>query len=561
MSFETSYLLTYRSVFTDKRILAERWGIPVISVQWVYESLAEKNIRAFQVRKYEGCTFSTSGITNQIFVNYYRLLGAHYTAELNRCADFLVVNHALTEGDKLAYAQEHGIPVISSETVFQDRIELLQKPVEYRTFVQELRREEMFNGVTFYFVGSSDIHQLVRKVIIEHGGTRVEEAGSDITYTVYFGGRARGKQLIWYQWILDSAELETRLAPDAYLVREQPPAARPLEQCTVYLMVCPEEQLKSRNKVLALGGSVSLCVTSKTTHCILDSRKDVGLLKKQLHLEQCHVRMCSAEWLNHCIYQMQKIKEQRFELDPEIKPVLQLQPVRSDARKKTVLRHLPCGLEKWVVQFTGLVEDLKQEAVMILVSKGAAVIDSPEYSRECTHLIVGTVNLSIKFLSAVAAGKELLDYQLIDDIKRNQFRDGKRYSLKSRDFKLDVGKSQAQLIKHMIAAAEKWKRHVARTGQLAFSQWKVLVLPTDKKPEIEALIANGGGEVLECPQENADMSGVPADVLVFASKHAVVPPALQHLRRLQMADIFRHLGCLATETPSSPDRAPGPAAK
>ncbi|KAI5189993.1 hypothetical protein NECID01_0788 [Nematocida sp. AWRm77] len=553
MSFETAYLLTYKNVFTDKRILAERWSIPVISVQWVYKSLTEKNILAYRLRKYEGCSFSTSGITNSVFANYYRLLGAQHTSELDRYSDFLVVNQRQKEGDKMQYAEENGIPIVAADGVFQDRVEHMKKDVQYNTFVQDVAKEEMFNGITFYFAGSSDIHKLVRKVIIEHGGTRVEESGSDVTYTVYFGDKPKQKKnLVWYQWILDSAELETLLAPEPYFVKGLALPPLPLKDCAVHLMVCAEELVKSKHKVLALGGSVSMSITSQTTHCVLDSRKDAGAAKKHGHLAQCNVLVCSAEWLNQCIYHMQRIKEQRFSLGAELKPVLQVPPVRIDPQKRAVLRRLPCGLEKWVVQFTGLMEDLKKEAVLILVSRGAAIVDTTEYSSECTHLIVGTVNMSIKFLSAIAAGKEVLDYRIVEDIKRNQFQEEKRYSLKSRDVKIDVGKQQAHILKHIILSADRWKERVEKTGKKAFAEWKVLVLPTKRKSEIEALIKNGGGEVVEYLQENAEPGleekALPLDVTVFTTKNEEIPVCFQKHRQIQISDIFKHLAFIESQS-------------
>jgi len=542
MSSETSYLLMFRNMFTEKRVLADRWGVPVVSVLWVHQSLQRKNIKNYHLKKYEGSFFSTSGITNQIFINYYKLSGAHYSAELNRCTDFLVVKSMQTESAKIKYARENAIPIVLAEEAFQDRVMVLKKQMEYGTTAKSGEKDEIFNGLVFYFKGDSDIHREVRKTIIEHGGNRVEERGGDVAYTVHFGGSRKSKTAVWYQWILDSAELGVLLSPCGYLVEEAETPAPPLAKATVYLSVSKEETVKCKNKVKALGGEVAVQMGSKVTHCVVESEKEARKLKKEDVEQRYRVWICSPEWLNQCIYHAKKIREANFGYGAEAKKLPEITVRKKEGAGKPLLRCVAGALERWVVQFTGVVDELKKEAVRILEGKGARVLDMQEYSSACTHLVVGTVSLSIKLLSAAAAGANIMDYRAVEDIGRGAFTEERDYSLRNKEMKIDVGRYE-QMMKSIIRAAEKWRKRRKETGEKAFSRWKIVVLVESKRAGIEQLVENGGGTALSLSQTKTNKDSR-ENLCVFVDKNTKVPEHLSSCRRVQMVDMVKHLARL-----------------
>lgn len=536
MSSSTSYLLAYKNIFTEKRILAERWSIPVISVLWVYKSLALKNIMQFRLRKYEGCVFCTSGITNDLFVNYYKLNGAYHSSVLSRYCDFLLVNTADQVTEKVIYAREWGIPIIPSEYVFDDRVSFFLKNIQYESLIHEPLTDEIFNGKTFYFEGDTAVHKLVRRLVIEHGGNRVEEPGPDVTYSIYFGGAKKRKNLIWYHWILDSAELGTLLSLEGYAVDEPELLPFPLTKSIIFPMVCKEEALRTRNKVHALGGEVSLHMSSKITHCIVERKEKPLQSKVRNYLKMYKISVCSLEWLNQSIYYMKRLNEAKFELFSGLRAIPEVTLEKKEALKRATVKYISSGLDGWTVQFTGLTDALKGQAIAVLKAKGATVIDSAEYAEACTHLIVGAVNVSLKFLSAIASGCVLMDYKVIDDLKQNAYTKESDYALNTRDLKIDAHKNE-KIIRKLIMAAPGWKAKKELSEKRAFSDWTVLVLAEKDKEKIEQLISNGGGVVL-----NGDIKeNMHSGIFYFVDNASSVSAEIPSDKIVQIKDIILYL--------------------
>ncbi|EHY66053.1 hypothetical protein NERG_00749 [Nematocida ausubeli] len=536
MTSSISYLLSNKSTFTEKRILAERWGIPVISIMWVYKSLSQKSILQFKLRKYEGCVFCTSGITNDLFINYYRLHGAYHSSVLTRYCDFLVVNSLEQDTDKIIYAKEWNIPIITAETVFDDRITFFMKTIQYESFISEPLTDEIFNGKIFYFEGETEIHKLVRRLIIEHGGNRVEEPGPDVDYSIYFGSDGKGRNLVWYQWILDSADLGTLLSSEGYEVHHAELPSLPLENMIIFPIVCKEEGLRTKNKVNALGGEVSMQISSKITHCIVERKSRQLQSKMQVYMKTYKIHVCFLEWLNQSIYYMKKLNENKFEMPVGLKTIPESVMDRTEMRKRASVKYMPGNLDGWKVQFTGLVDTLKEQAVKVLQEKGVAVIDSPEYSPECTHLIVGAVNVSLKFLCAIACGAVLMDYQVIDDLKQNTYTAEKSYNLETRNIKIDAPRNE-KIIRKLIRAAPVWKAKKEKCKKKAFTGWRVHILATKDTARIEQLIENGGGEVVV---HGAD-ENIHKNSFYFVDAATKVPPEIPPAQIIEMKDIIGHL--------------------
>lgn len=538
MTSATSYLLAYKSNFTEKRILAERWSIPVISVQWVYRSLSIKGIKQYRLRKYEGCVFCTSGVTNNLFINYYRLNGAHHSSIMNRYCDFLVVKSADLISDKVLYAKECDIPIIPCEHVFDDQFSLFKRAIQYESFIAEALTDEIFNGKIFYFEGNTPMHQLVRRLVVEHGGNRVDQMGPDVDYSIYFGDPSRkGRNLVWYQWILDSADLNTLLSSDGYAVDQTDLPVLPLSRAVVFPMVCKEESLRTRNKIQALGGEISLQINSKVTHCIVERKSNHLQNKMKACFRMYRINICLMEWLNQCIYYMKKVNESKFEITASLRSLPEVVPAKREAGKKALIQHSSNTLNGWKVQFTGVIDLLRESALSILRVKDVEVIDTREYSPACTHLIVGAVNVSLKLLSAIAAGCILLDCQIIEDLRMNVYTVETDYSLEKRELKIDAPKNE-KIVRKLITAAPFWKKKKEETGRLAFSDWCVHVLAEKDKEKIEQLIENGGGVVLKdlSPEEASNKN-----VLFFVDEKTSVPENIIQSQRIQMKSIILHL--------------------
>ncbi|KAI5172563.1 hypothetical protein NEFER03_1638 [Nematocida sp. LUAm3] len=495
LSAGTSYLLCSSNGFTGKRVLADRWGIPIISIEWVYKSLSTQCIMNYALRKYEGILFSATGISNPVYINYYLLLGGRYTGALSKECDFLLSACSLQESQKTEYANCHGIPVVYIDEVFLDRITKEEREVKYTVInINKVQKEEIFNGILFFFLGESSIHREVHCAVVEHGGNRVQEIGADVQYSLYFGEKVKIPQkegrphLVMYQWVLDCVEVGALLSHEKYLVKE--PEELPLLHYVFFLLVGKDEGIKCKNKIEALGGEVLGRMNSRVTHCIVEDISTLPASKRSSLLEVYRVKVCPIEWIDQCIYHMKSIKEPER---PKSKRLITTEEVKE--KRKILIRKEEYNLRGWIVQFTGVAEKEKEDALFVLTEYGAELIDSSSFSAECTHLIVGVLNVSLKFLSAIAAGCTLLDYEVIKDLRRGRYNPLKRYSLEERNISLETGRNE-KIVKKVIENAPQWKERKERTGEKAFTHWKVLVQVTREREKFKELIQNGGGTII-----------------------------------------------------------------
>ncbi|KAI5180674.1 hypothetical protein NEOKW01_0958 [Nematocida sp. AWRm80] len=533
MSSECDYVLTYRCMFTEKKIIAEKWSIPIISVSWVYRSLCMKNILSYRLRKYEGAIFSTSSITDTLYINYYLLHGAHYQSDLNRSCDFLVVRNESVQGSKLQHALECNIPVVLSKDVFYDRLEVFQKEINYNSFSLDVPREDMFNGLVFYFEGTTQIHHLIRQAIVQHGGNRVDRPGEDVTYTVYFGDKTKGKNLVWYQWILDSIELGHLLAPDAYFFYPKDLNTLPLKGLAIYLGMVKEDQIPIRNMIASLGGIVHPQINSQVTCCIVGSKSKTNTISIKNALEKYRISVYTQEWIHQCIYHMRRVKEDRYQVYSTHKPISEMQSQGTEERpskRKAILSCIPICQSEWNFQFSGLSESLKKETKDILDTHQIEYTDTSRYSKRCTHLVVGVVGVTVKLLSAIACGAILVDYKIIDDLKENIFKDVSKYTLETRSLAMDVGKN-ATVVKTLIRHASYWRKRKERTGLMAFSEWKLAILKSTKEDLIREVVENGGGQIV--PLTDAS--------IFFTDSISDLPPGIPSTQCINMVYIINYL--------------------
>lgn len=567
LTAETSYLLTYKAMFTEKYVQAHKWGISCISTLWAYKSLNEKTLPQYRIGKYEGAFFSTTGITNEIFSNYFAQHGAVYSPTLSRATDFLVSEDKSRETPKTRYAVSNHIPILCADEVFYDDIHLLRRERVFDVGAPDKSRprEHLFNGLTFYLEGSGDLHRLIRKKIIEQGGNRVEILDGDVTHIVYVeslsadtlrlmqkmrrGGRHSGAPaVIRYQWILDCVDVGALLVQGSYVLEPAGKAAgergrlesRPFANVVAYLSLGPEERIKAKNKVLALGGSVAVNMGSHVTHCIIGHREDLPSSLHAALLEEGNLRACTIDWIDQSICHMGRVKEDRFSVS---RSRLSLVPGKgaeagargNPAKKRAVLRYMSGTLGSWVVQFTGLSDLLKKKAATVLAERGASVVDGPEYNAKCTHMIVGTANVSVKFLSSIANGIWVLEYRIVEELSLNREVSEREYELRGSGMYLEPG-SQEGLLRRMVDAIPKWRARRSGTGKAAFAGWRVFLLcqSSEREKRVGQLIANGGGLIVDEPS-GGERS------YVFIDKETGLEGKYRGVPRIRMGDILHYL--------------------
>ncbi|KAM0678795.1 DNA topoisomerase 2-binding protein 1 [Binucleata daphniae] len=93
LTTRTSLLITYKATFTDKHIQALKWKLPVIHIEWLYDT--NKNQKNYILDVFEGATFCTSKISNDVFKMYCKFLGAEWLLDMDRSVTFLIANETI----------------------------------------------------------------------------------------------------------------------------------------------------------------------------------------------------------------------------------------------------------------------------------------------------------------------------------------------------------------------------------------------------------------------------------------------------------------------------------
>lgn len=542
LSARTSYLLCYRAMFTEKYIQAHKWNIPCISPLWVYRSLNARVIGQYTLKKYEGAVFTTTSITNDIFKNYFVQQGAVYLSQLTRSTDFVVRGDKQKETDKTRFAERNSIPVISTDSVFYDNLFLMGRspPFDIREKDRQREVDYLFHGSTFYIEGRNYdvLFSLLKKKIIEHGGSRVEFLDRDVTHIIVIddkgvaeetkafirrevcavseaentssmsAGTTAGPEVLRYQWILDCIDTKSLLVSDLYKLRPETlgcPEKTPFGEVVAYLRLDPEERVKTRNKIRSLGGKVSLSLGSSVTHYIIPTKEDIPPALSASVSGRYNLKICTVDWIDQSLYYVKRMREERFTLHkPQlflqkkaVPPTLPIFPEDTSllhpSKSLSVLAYKKEEVSTWHVQFTGLSETLRARAVEILKKRGATIVDSVEYNLKCTHLIVGVPSISIKFLSALSNGIWILSYGVVDDIRLNRDIKEEEYILRRESQK------RTNILDALVDSVSLCRERRTRTGRPSFFGWKVKVISINipKQKIFSQLIVNGGGRVVK----------------------------------------------------------------
>ena len=107
-------LVSYKAVFTDKYIQALQWNIPIVNSQFLYS--LNSHHKAFEMKPFQGAVFTTSQVTEEIYSNYFVLLGAKYEPNCSIFVDFLICDNE--DSEKYDFCRKYEIPIIKTSQVF-----------------------------------------------------------------------------------------------------------------------------------------------------------------------------------------------------------------------------------------------------------------------------------------------------------------------------------------------------------------------------------------------------------------------------------------------------------
>ncbi|KAM0674781.1 DNA topoisomerase 2-binding protein 1 [Gurleya vavrai] len=391
-----------------------------------------------------------------------------------------------TLSEKVEYALKQKIPIINPNDIFNNNWLLFKKEHKF----EAIRKESaIFTDLTFFLDSNLPIKlfNLVKRIIIENKGVRVCEIDKNVDYIITslkgnFLFKNEKIRSLHYQFILDCCECKAFLYPNYYLINE---SNRKLifENITCYIdknLIDYKNVLV--NKINAMGGIVKNFIEEGVTHVIVKNKKEYKMNNKDVPY-----KVVLYDWIDQCLFNCKLMKEDKYLVK---KPVLNLFKIKCKEKSIKEVVSYSNNEKETVFQFTGLASSLKNKAIEKLDSLNVKYYDGDKLNK-CTHLIMGTINTSEKFMCALSQGLWILIPDVID-----KYDGTANFNFLLFEWKIDdlVDKNEIKI----ISAVEKWRKRVSETGKYAFDGWKVkFYCEENKKNSLNLLITSGGGFITE----------------------------------------------------------------
>jgi hypothetical protein len=472
LSTHTNYLVTYKAVMTEKYLQALRWNTKILSIQWLYNT--ESSTKKYELLSFEGANFTTLGITNEIFNNYYCQLGATFKDSLSVSTDFLVSKSP----EKVEFCEKYGIPVVQPESVFTSEYEVYRK--EQRHDAMWMDDGAIFNEKVFFLDPElpRPLFNQLRRMIIERGGTRVSGIDKDVEFILTFShGHFDEDRLYHYQYVFDCIEAGALLLPAHYKVflRKDRPVLTNVIACIDSSL--GENRAHACNKLRALGAVVKTQRDLSCTHLIIKDRREFSSSK------QVPYKIVSSEWIDQCLYTLKHIREDKYIARTG---ALNLFSRSKEARMNAKVSYVVP--RETLFQFTGLPTFLRNKAMAKFDELKIKYSNAEKYEG-CTHLIMGSVNTSEKFLSSLCNGRWILRPDFIDAFDGSSGFDFGKYEW-------HVAESTLEKDRRIVESIRRWRERVEISGRPAFHKWVVKLCCDDAKREsYERVISSGGGRI------------------------------------------------------------------
>ncbi|WUR05075.1 BRCT domain-containing protein [Vairimorpha necatrix] len=473
----TTYLISYKSIISDKFIQAMAWNIKYIKVDWLYDTGSNPN--KYILKPLEGIEFSSNDITNDIFINFLSLQGAVYNENLTISTGFFISN--VNEGEKIDFCKKHDIPIIRSEEIFKNKYKLIQRPFKIKAY--KIDCDKIFNDKCFYIDPELNLSlfNLLKRFILEFGGSRLSVIDRNVNYILsnniknFLNTKCK---ILHYQYIFDCIDHKAELFPNSYIINKG------IKSNILNNTICcieksiKKDSLQIINKLKALGCYIKEDDNLSCTHMIIKDKneyKSVGLKP---------YKMVTVDWIDQCLYTLKHVREDKYLVKESNLSLFAL-----TNNKTNIKRIKTAATRQKIFQFTGLPSFLKNKAIEMLEKFNIKYIISERYE-ECTHLIMGNVSTSEKFLCALANGAWILTPEFIENFDNSIHFDYEQYEWKSDENTDDKDKK-------IINSIKKWRERNIKTGYPAFYKWKVKLYATEaKRQNFTRVIENGGGQVV-----------------------------------------------------------------
>lgn len=476
LSITTNYLISYKAMMTEKYIQALKWNIKILHVKWLYDT--EENTKKYEMAPLEGCSFTVSEVSNDSLINYHCLLGATFTQNLMAWTDFLITDSK--SNDKTEFCKKYGIPIITSKCMFGNDYSMYRKEPCFKAIGEA--NGSVFNEKVFFL--DSGLPQVLfnrlRRLIISNGGTRVSVVDRDVDFVItqsYGDFEKYDGKVFHYQYVFDCIEAGAVLLPGSYKVhfgRRMPVLNEAV--CCISASL-KERRVEMFNKLRALGAIVKEDIDASCTHLIVRDGREY----REGRRVPCKVMLYS--WVDQCLHLLRRVSEDKYTIGIETTNFF------IENRGSGVSKKIKAS-KSMMFQFTGLSLPLKKKAIEKLENLNIRYSDTDRYEK-CTHLIMGTVCTSEKFLSCLCNGGWILRPDFID-----KFDNTLDFNFGEYEWVVDENVSEKE--RRIVASIRKWRERVASDGKPAFHRWIVRLYCEDQKKESYVrVIENGGGRVTE----------------------------------------------------------------
>lgn len=465
---KTRFLVTYKAIFTEKYVQALHWNIPILNSNFLYDITG--NYKKYQMKPFQGALFTTSGIDDEIYSNYFTLLGAKYESNCTIFIDFIICDQIDTE--KYKFCLKYGIPVIKTDDVFKNDYSLFMKKIKYDA--KQINPKALFFDKTFYLDQNlpKTVFNRLRRVIIENEGTRVSSLSSAVNYIITMDVEPYYKKedlidysnrLLHYQYVFDCKESGSFLYSESYKYFYcEAPIILKDTICVVDKILSKEYILKLR----ALGGTVKNNLDRRVTYYIsnnCDSKiiKEFGnrdIISKIPGSEYpLPFKVVSTDWVDQCLIIMKHAKEGRH-----LSYKVFTKKIKDDASGTPEL-----------FQFTCLLTFFREEAVLKFRQYDIKHSNSDKFE-ECTHLIMGVVNSSQKFLCSLVSGCWILRPDFIQAFENQPNFEYERYEWVSTESMNEKDRKSSD-------SCRKWRKIIQGGGKKPFYKWNVKIYSTEEK--------------------------------------------------------------------------------
>lgn len=468
LSSSTNYLLTYRCIFTPKYIQAIKWQIPIIRAGWAYDT--RQGISRLQI--FEGTVFSTSNISNDIFKNYFLIQGATHSDDVHRTTDFMISEEA--DNEKVTFCKKHGIPIIDPQDAFKNDFSLFSGT--FKIHAHPRSEGGLFAGKVFLVDPKLPIKLFnkLKRLVVDNEGTRVSIEASNVDFVISDCIGDYKTKVHFYQLVFDCVESNSLLLPDFYEIRKT--SRLPvLENCVCYVSneLADNKQIVT-NKLQAMGARVKPKLDVYCNYFVVKSKSEAKKSIKQ--------KVLTFDWVDQCLYALKIVRDDKY--------VAQKPAANLLTSKRNIQVTYLSDPKEMVFQFTGLPTHFKTKAIELCEKYQLRYFDCETYEK-CTHLVMGRINTSEKFLSALANGAWVLRPDFVDN-----FDNSSSFNFEKYEWVVDESVSSADA--KIIDAVARWRKHVMETEKPAFYKWVVKLYCEDAKMQsYKRVLVNGGARITE----------------------------------------------------------------